>query len=80
MAVNGKSVRGARTTDDRDPHLLAASITDGIALGLVNVGCEDQHDPHSALSDHSRMATASGIETSAARSEPIFNSAYNPGR
>ncbi len=46
VAVDGKSVRGARTTDGRCPHLLAAiTHTDGIVLGQVNVDVKTNEIP-----------------------------------
>lgn len=46
VAVDGKSVRGARTAEDRCPHLLAAiTHTDGIVLGQVNVDVKTNEIP-----------------------------------
>lgn len=46
VAVDGKSIRGARTGDGRCPHLLAAiSHTDGLVLGQINVDVKTNEIP-----------------------------------
>ncbi len=46
LAVDGKSVRGARVADGRCPHLLAAiTHTDGVVLGQVNVDVKTNEIP-----------------------------------
>ncbi len=52
VAVDGKSIRGARTGDGRCRHLLAAiSHTDGVVLGQVDVEVKTNEIPKPILLD-----------------------------